>query len=63
MVTKKQFGTGKKGMEVISLNSADAMLFDLGGVVIEVDFSRAFARWASHSNQSLDVIKGKFCTG
>jgi hypothetical protein len=24
----------------------DALLFDLGGVVIDIDFQRAFARWA-----------------
>ena len=47
-------------MQVISLDSADALLFDLGGVVIEVDFNRAFARWAAHSNQRLDTIKAKF---
>jgi hypothetical protein len=36
-------------MPVISLDSADALLFDLGGVVIEVEFDRAFARWAAYS--------------
>jgi hypothetical protein len=47
-------------MHAISLDSADALLFDLGGVVIEIDFNRAFARWAAHSNHHLDTIKAKF---
>jgi glucose-1-phosphatase len=47
-------------MQVISLDSADALLFDLGGVVIEIDFNRAFARWAAHSQHRLDIIKAKF---
>src|SRR3974377_2327678 len=47
-------------MQVISLDSTDALLFDLGGVVIEVDFNRAFACWAAHSNQRLGTIKAKF---
>ena len=28
-------------------DGADALLFDLGGVVIDIDFNRAFARWPS----------------
>jgi putative hydrolase of the HAD superfamily len=28
---------------------ADALLFDLGGVVIDIDFNRVFARWAEHA--------------
>ena len=47
-------------MDVIPLNSADALLFDLGGVVIEADFDRVFARWAAHAQQHLDTIKAKF---
>lgn len=47
-------------MYVIPANSADALLFDLGGVVIETDFNRAFARWAAHANQPLNTIKPKF---
>jgi putative hydrolase of the HAD superfamily len=47
-------------MQLISLDSADALLFDLGGVVIEIDFNRAFARWAAHSKQHPETIKAKF---
>src|SRR5436853_3076735 len=46
--------------QIISLDSADALLFDLGGVVIETDFDRVFARWAAHSSHHLHTIKAKF---
>lgn len=47
-------------MPVVASDSADALLFDLGGVVIEIDFNRAFARWAAHSNHRLETIKARF---
>ena len=47
-------------MQAISLNSVDAALFDLGGVVIETDFDQVFAHWAEHSNHHPDAIKAKF---
>ncbi|MFH0937876.1 MAG: HAD family phosphatase [Planctomycetota bacterium] len=47
-------------MKIISLNSADALLFDLGGVVLEIDFNRVFVRWAAHSKQNYETIKAKF---
>jgi hypothetical protein len=50
----------EKDMDVIALYSADALLFDLGGVVIEIDFDLVFARWAAHAQQPLDTIKAKF---
>ncbi|MEX1346416.1 MAG: HAD family phosphatase [Desulfobacterales bacterium] len=47
-------------MSDISSNSVDALLFDLGGVVIEIDFDRVFSHWAQSSNQSLEIIKSRF---
>lgn len=44
----------------ISSNSVDALLFDLGGVVIEIDFDRVFSNWALSSNQSLEIIRPRF---
>ncbi|MFC1533238.1 HAD family hydrolase [Thermodesulfobacteriota bacterium] len=41
-------------------NSVDALLFDLGGVVIEIDFNRAFSHWSVYSNQDLETIKSRF---
>jgi putative hydrolase of the HAD superfamily len=43
-----------------ALKSADALLFDLGGVVIEIDFNRAFTCWATHSNHRFEVIRDRF---
>jgi putative hydrolase of the HAD superfamily len=47
-------------MSNIPLNSVDALLFDLGGVVIEIDFDRVFSHWALYSNQNLETIKSRF---
>ena len=44
----------------ISSNSVDALLFDLGGVVIEIDFDRVFSHWALSSNQSLEILRSRF---
>lgn len=37
-----------------------ALLFDLGGVVINIDFNRAFEHWQPVSRLSLDEIKAGF---
>ena len=47
-------------MEVIAPGSVDALLFDLGGVVIEIDFDRVFARWALHAGRDPASIKARF---
>ena len=47
-------------MRNIPSNSVDALLFDLGGVVIEIDFDRAFSRWALYSNRNIEFIKSGF---
>ena len=47
-------------MQVIAPDSVDALLFDLGGVVIEIDFDRVFARWAMHAQRDPDGIKARF---
>lgn len=44
----------------IPSNSVEALLFDLGGVVIEIDFDRVFSHWALSSNQSLEFIRSRF---
>ena len=38
----------------------EALLFDLGGVVIDIDFERAFRGWQSISQLSLEEIKFAF---
>ncbi len=37
-----------------------ALLFDLGGVVVEIDFNRAFAHWQPMSRLSLAELKATF---
>lgn len=37
-----------------------ALLFDLGGVLIEIDFNRAFAHWQTLSPLSLETIRDRF---
>ena len=38
----------------------DALLFDLGGVVLSIDFDRMFARWAYYAGEELDTIRARF---
>jgi len=40
--------------------SADALLFDLGNVVFEIDFNLAFARWARHASCDAAVLRARF---
>jgi putative hydrolase of the HAD superfamily len=41
-------------------DSVDALLFDLGNVVIQIDFNRALASWASHARCEESLIKDRF---
>jgi putative hydrolase of the HAD superfamily len=40
--------------------SVEALLFDLGGVAIDIDFERALHRWQRHSHHSLAEIRERF---
>ncbi len=40
--------------------SVKALLFDLGGVIIDIDFDRAFKNWSKHTDSSAEEIKSKF---
>jgi glucose-1-phosphatase len=44
----------------LSPGSADALLFDLGRVVLDIDFSKTLACWASHAGCKPDDIVGRF---
>ena len=41
-------------------SGTDALLFDLGRVVIDIDFDRAFARWAKHASCDEALMRGRF---
>jgi len=41
-------------------DSVDALLFDLGNVVVEIDFNRAVAHWAAHARCEESLIRERF---
>jgi glucose-1-phosphatase len=43
-----------------SKDSVKVLLFDLGGVIINVDFARAFKVWSDYAKVSPDVLKSRF---
>jgi len=47
----------------LSPGSADALLFDLGRVVLDIDFSRAFACWARHAGCAPEKLVGRLSVG
>ena len=49
-------------MQVTSLSpgAADALLFDLGRVVLDIDFSKAIACWAGHAGCKPETIVARF---
>ena len=45
---------------LLSPGTADALLFDLGRVVLDIDFSKAVACWASHAGCEPTHLAGRF---
>ncbi len=41
----------------------EALLFDLGNVLVEIDFERILARWAAHAGTDADSLRGRFALG
>jgi HAD superfamily hydrolase (TIGR01509 family) len=41
-------------------DEVDVLLFDLGGVVIDIDFNRVFARWAKHASCDKTLLQERF---
>ena len=41
-------------------HAAEAFLFDLGGVLLEIDFNRAIAAWSPYSALPADVLRKRF---
>jgi HAD superfamily hydrolase (TIGR01509 family) len=39
---------------------ADALLFDLGNVIFEIDFNLAFARWAEYASCDASLLRARF---
>ena len=42
------------------MTSVKALLFDLGGVVIDIDFNKVFMHWANSSNSIFEEIQSRF---
>ena len=40
--------------------TVDALLFDVGGVVIRIDFNRAFVRWAALASCDAALLRQRF---
>jgi epoxide hydrolase-like predicted phosphatase len=38
----------------------EILLFDLGGVVIDIDFERSFRKWSTHSGVPVETIRSGF---
>ncbi|TAK51060.1 MAG: HAD family phosphatase [Betaproteobacteria bacterium] len=47
-------------MERLPPADVDALLFDLGGVILEIDFTRAFAAWAAAAGVAAEAIAARF---
>jgi HAD superfamily hydrolase (TIGR01509 family) len=47
----------------LSPGDADALLFDLGRVVLDIDFSKAIACWAAHAGRAPSDIAARFVRG
>lgn len=45
------------------MRTIEALLFDLGGVIIDIDFGRVFSRWAALSPLSAEQIAERFVFG
>jgi putative hydrolase of the HAD superfamily len=45
---------------MLPMHSVDALIFDLGGVVVEIDFRRVFAAWSSHTGVTPETIASRF---
>jgi HAD superfamily hydrolase (TIGR01509 family) len=45
---------------LLTPGSADALLFDLGRVVINIDFNQALACWAGHAGRPAAELSGRF---
>ncbi len=64
MVADHQGGGREGGVSgpahALKPGDADALLFDLGGVVIDIDFNRVFVRWAEHATRDVSLVRSQF---
>ena len=58
--TDWQISSERTQVTSLSPGSADALLFDLGRVVLDIDFSKAIACWAGHAGCSPESIVARY---
>jgi glucose-1-phosphatase len=46
--------------QIISEDSVDGIIFDLGGVLVNIDFARVFSVWASYAKTDIEHIKSRY---
>jgi glucose-1-phosphatase len=46
--------------QIISEDSVDGIIFDLGGVLVDIDFTRIFSVWASYAKTDIEHIKSLY---
>ena len=47
-------------LQHLTPGAVDALLFDLGNVVIDIDFERAFAHWAAYAGCEVALLRERF---
>src|ERR1700687_6186623 len=52
--------TAAMNTPLLSPGSADALLFDLGRVVLDIDFDKTLACWAGHAGCEVAQLAGRF---
>jgi|SRR5688572_9288040 glucose-1-phosphatase len=60
MNTDDLFGGRNPESRILNPGPVDALLFDLGGVIIDVDFNRALERWALHARCDPAALRARF---
>lgn len=58
--TRTDFPLGRSAPQEVGARQSRALLFDLGGVIIDFDFSRAFRAWHAISGLTFAEIKRDF---
>lgn len=48
---------------LVTPREVDALLYDFGGVIIEIDFDWIFGRWAQLAGVPMEQVKGRFSHG
>ena len=56
-------GDSPRGLSPVRREDIDALLFDFGGVLVNIDFGRVTARWAELSGRPVEEVRRRFSHG